>query len=145
MKQRDGRARKFNIPPGDYMTPKPASPADMRVPGLSGQAHARARDDHDGPAQRHAGMSAQLVQWLIFCLVVSTFAAYLASRTLAPASEYLKVSQNRQHDRVHGYILAQWSQVVWYRQSVSADDQEHDRRAALRSRNRRHVRLAVAK
>jgi len=24
--------RKFNIPPGDYMTPKPGSPADMRSP-----------------------------------------------------------------------------------------------------------------
>jgi len=112
--------RKFNIPPGDYMTPKPGSPADMRSPAYQEKLTR-------GPVMITTvlpngmrGMSGQLVQWLIFCLVVSTFAAYLASRTLAPGTEYLKVSQIASTTAFIGYILAQWSQVVWYHKSVSA-------------------------
>ena len=112
--------RKFNIPPGDYMTPKPASMEDMRSQGYKDKLT-------KGPVlittvlpNGMRGMGAQLGQWFIFCLVVSTFSAYLASRTLAPGTEYLKVSQIASTTAFMGYILAQWAQVVWYRKSVSA-------------------------
>jgi hypothetical protein len=66
------------------------------------------------------GMGAQLAQWFVFCLVVSIFAGYLASRALPAGAEYLRVSQIASTTAFMGYILAQWSQVVWYRKSVSA-------------------------
>jgi hypothetical protein len=112
--------RKFNIPPGDYMTPKPASMADMR-------SQAYLDKMNRGPVMITTvlptgvrGMGAQLAQWFVFCLVVSIFAGYLASRALPAGAEYLRVSQIASTTAFMGYILAQWSQVVWYRKSVSA-------------------------
>jgi hypothetical protein len=36
-------------------------------------------------------MGKNLVQWFLYCVVISTFAAYLSSRTLAPGSPFLQV------------------------------------------------------
>ena len=112
--------RKFSLPPGDYMTPKPQSPADMRTQAYQDKmSRGPVMITTILPNGMH-GMGAQLGQWFVFCLVVSTFAAYLASRTLPAGTEYLKVSQIASTAAFMGYILAQWSQVVWYRKSVSA-------------------------
>src|SRR2546430_15005002 len=36
-------------------------------------------------------MGKNMVQWFLYCLVISIFAAYLASRTLAPGSAFVPV------------------------------------------------------
>jgi hypothetical protein len=50
---------------------------------------------------------------------VSLFAGYLASRALAMGAEYLAVSQIASTTAFAGYVLARWSDVIWYRRSVS--------------------------
>lgn len=111
--------RKFNIPPGDYMTPKPASMEDMRSQSYRDKmAKGPVLITTVLPNGMH-GMGAQMGQWFVFCLVVSIFAGYIASRAVGPGAEYLRVSQMASTTAFMGYILAQWSAVIWYRKSVS--------------------------
>ena len=111
--------RKFNIPPGDYMAPKPGSPADMRSKEFQdkfsrGPVFA-ATFMPSGPMS----MGPQLIQWFGFCVVVSLFAGYMASRALGPGAEYLKVSQIASTTAFLGYAMSHWADTIWYKKSVT--------------------------
>jgi hypothetical protein len=60
-------------------------------------------------------MGAQLMQWFVYCVVVSLFAAYVASRALPPGAAYLEVSQMASTTAFVGYGLALWQNTIWYR------------------------------
>ena len=110
--------RKFNIPPGDYMVPKPGGPADMRGKEFQ-EKFSRgpvfmATFMKPGPMT----MGPQLIQWFGFCVVVSLFAGYIASRALPVGAEYLKVSQIASTTAFLGYTMAHWSEAIWYKKSV---------------------------
>jgi hypothetical protein len=112
--------RRFNLPQGDYMVPRPDSIKAMATKEFQ-EKLAR------GPVfiatvfpNGARGMGVQLAQWFVFCLVVSVFAAYMASRSLGPGAEYLQVSQIASTTAFLGYAMARWSDVIWYRRSASA-------------------------
>jgi hypothetical protein len=66
------------------------------------------------------GMGPQLAQWFVYCVVVSLFAAYIASRALQPGAEYLRVSQLASCTAFAAYALGQWPQTIWYKKSAAA-------------------------
>jgi hypothetical protein len=109
--------RRFNIPPGDYMVPRPGGPADMRSKEFQDKFKR-------GPVftatfmKSEMSMGPQLAQWFVFCLVVSLFAGYLASRSLPPGVQYLRVSQIASTTAFLGYAMARWSDSIWYRRSI---------------------------
>jgi len=112
--------RRFNLPQGDFMVPRPDS---IKAMGSREFQEKLAR----GPVfiatvfpNGQRGMGAQLAQWFGFCLVVSIFAGYMASRALGPGAEYLRVSQMASTTAFLGYVMAKWSDVIWYRRSMSA-------------------------
>ena len=79
------------IPPGDYMVPRAASMQDMRSPAFMEKLK-------QGPVvvltvmpNEYTSMGKSLVQWFIYSLVVSLFAAYIAGRALPPGTIYLQV------------------------------------------------------
>ena len=110
--------RRFNLPPGDYMLPHPGSPAGMRTKEYQEKMTR-------GPVLIATviqtglrGMGGQLIRWFVFCLVVSLFAGYVASRALGPGAAYLRVSQMASTTAFLGYSLAHWGDVIWYRRSA---------------------------
>lgn len=110
--------RKFNIPPGDYVLPHCANPAEMKTPEFQEKWKR-------GPVLMMTvwrpgpiAMGAQLAQWFVFCLVVSLFAGYLASRTLAPGAEYLAVSQVASTTAFLGYAMARWADTIWFKRNA---------------------------
>jgi hypothetical protein len=110
--------RKFNIPPGDYMTPKPSGPSAMKDP-------AHLEKMNKGPVAVMTimpsgpwNMGPQLLQWFIFTVVVSLFAGYLTSRALQPGAPYLEVSRFASTVAFVGYSLAQWPMTIWYKRSI---------------------------
>jgi hypothetical protein len=112
--------RRFNLPQGDYMVPKPASLADMRSKEFLEKLNR-------GPVfvatifrSGAHGMGAQLTQWFVFCVIVSLFAGYMTSRALETGAPYLRVSQIASTAAFLGYVMARWSDVIWYRRSASA-------------------------
>ena len=112
--------RRFNIPPGDYVMPFCASPADMKQPEFQEKFKR-------GPLMIATvwkadtmAIGAQLGQWFVFTVVVSLFAGYVSSRALGPGAEYLTVSQMASTTAFLGYAMSHWSHVIWYKRSASA-------------------------
>lgn len=111
--------RPFSIAPGDYMMPRPASMKDMKSPAFlekwkKGPVLSMTVMPSGQPA-----MGSSLVQWFVYCLVVSLFAAYIAGRALAPGAPYLEVSRFASTTAFVGYGLALWQNSIWYRRRWS--------------------------
>ena len=62
-------------------------------------------------------MARNLVQWFLYTLVVSFFAAYVASRALPPGTDYLRVFQLVGATAFVGYSLALLQMSIWYRRA----------------------------
>lgn len=109
--------RPFQIPPGDYFMPHAPGPSATKSPAfvekMTKGPVALLTMLPSGPFQ----MGPQLAQWFGYCLVVSLFAGYLASRALGPGAQYLDVSQIASTAAFMGYGLALWQNSIWYRRS----------------------------
>jgi len=111
--------RKFGIPPGDYMMPHSGSPKEMQAPefieNMKKGPVATLTVMPSGPMS----MGTSLVQWFIYCIVVSIFAAYIASRALAPGADYLAIFRFVGTTAFAGYALALWQNSIWYKRAWS--------------------------
>lgn len=109
--------RPFNIPPGDYGVPLPASMKDMSSPAYIDKRT-------KGPAMfmtvvpsGPVSMGPSLIQWFLFSLVVNLFAAYIASRALGPGAPYLDVFRFAGTSAFLGYSMGFVPQSIWYHRS----------------------------
>lgn len=110
--------RPFNLQPGDYAMPKPASMKDLGTPEFL-EKHRK------GPVvimsvlpNGSVGMGKQLGRWFVYILVVSMFAAYLAGRTHGPATSYLVIFRTVGTVTFASYALATWQPWIWYGKST---------------------------
>ncbi len=110
--------RRFNLPPGDYMMPAVGAPAEMKSPASVAKRNkgpvAVITVMRSGPVS----MGPTLVQWFIYCLIVSLFAAYITGRALGAGEPYLHVFQFAGATAFIGYTLALWQHVIWYKRSL---------------------------
>jgi hypothetical protein len=111
--------RKFDLPPGDYMLPRAASPSDMKSPDFMDKMT-------KGPIliftvipSGPPSMAQQLVQWFVYCVVVGSFAAYVAGRALGPGADYVAVFRFAGTAAFLSYAVALWQQSIWYRRAWS--------------------------
>ena len=109
--------RPLNIPPGDYVVPKPASAKDMKTPEFQAKVS-------EGPVvfmtvfpNAQFAMGKQMVLWFFYSIIVGVFSGYLASRTLTPAAEYLQVFRVTGAVAFVGYGLALLQRSIWYGQA----------------------------
>ena len=109
--------RKFNIPPGDYMMPRPSGAAGMREPAflekMSKGPVVIMTVVKSGPPN----MTANLVQWFIYSLVVGVLAAYVAGRTVGSGATYLAVFRIAGCTAFIAYAVALWQNSIWYKRS----------------------------
>jgi hypothetical protein len=112
--------RPLAIPPGDYMLPKPANAKAMGSPEFQQQLTkgpvVMMTVYPNGPMT----MGTQLAQWFVFCVVVGIFAAYVATRTLAPGTAYLQVFRITGTVAFAGYGLAMIQDAIWFRRNWGA-------------------------
>jgi hypothetical protein len=111
--------RPLGIAPGEYMVPRASSSKDMQAPEFQDKLK-------QGPVLMLTvlpsgtfSMASNLIQWFLYCLVVSFFAAYVASRALPSGTDYLRVFQLVGATAFIGYTLALWQMSIWYKRSVS--------------------------
>lgn len=109
--------RPFNIPPGDYMLPKPSGANAMKDPAFVAKWT-------KGPAgiltifpPGNMGMNKQLGMWFVFTMVVGLFAAYVASLAMPRGASYMGVFRMTSTVAFIGYGLAQWENSIWYHRS----------------------------
>jgi len=111
--------RPLNIPPGDYMMPCGTGPESMKDPAFLEKFK-------KGPVALMTIMPAgdmamgkSLIQWFIFCLVVSVFAGYIAGHALPAGAHYLEVFRFAGCTAFIGYALAQCQDSIWYKRKWS--------------------------
>ena len=111
--------RKFNIPPGDYMVPCGGGPEAMKSPDFKDKMM-------KGPVlvmtvmkTGQMGIGSSLIQWFIYCIIVSGIAAYIAGRALTAGAPYLHAFRFAGCTAFVGYALAQWQNSIWYKQKWS--------------------------
>ena len=110
--------RRFNIPPGDYLIPRPTSTAHAASPEFKAKAA-------QGPlllmslwAPGGNSMGTNLTMWFVYTVVVGLFAAYVATLSLPPGADYRQVFRVTSTVAFIGYVLALWQSTIWYRKSV---------------------------
>lgn len=109
--------RPLAIPPGDYMVP---APAGREARSEFGEKVKK------GPVLMMTVMPANFMSmgrslglWFVYCVVVSIFAAYVASRALPPHTEYLEVFRFAGTTAFLTYAGALWPMSIWFRRSWS--------------------------
>ena len=110
---------RFDLAPGEYVMPYCSSAARMKDPAFLEKMKR-------GPVAfltvRKSGeptMGKELAWWFVYCLVVSLFAAYVASRTLDATADYFSVFRLTSTVAFAGYALGQWQDTIWYSRSVN--------------------------
>ena len=109
--------RKFAIPPGDYMMPYACSAKEMKDPGRMDKMKKGPVGIMTVMPSGPPAMGSSLIQWFIFTVVVSIFAAYIAGRALGPGTPYLAVFRFAGCVAFVGYALAQWPNSIWYKRA----------------------------
>jgi hypothetical protein len=56
--------------------------------------------------------------WFVYLIVVSFFAAYIASRALAPGANYLEVFRFAGATAFIAYSVALWQMWIWYHRNL---------------------------
>src|SRR5512132_176461 len=109
--------RKLDLPPGDYMAPRPSSMAAMKNPEF---VEKRKRGPvvimtviPGGPPS----MGKELGLWFLFTLVVSIFAAYITGHALGPGEPYRHVMRFAGATAFFCYSVAQFSESIWHKRS----------------------------
>ena len=110
--------RGFGIPPGDYSFPHAGSKEVMgseefREKWTRGPTGFMTLLPSRGPSD----MGTQLVQWLVYCLVVSAFAGYVTGLVLGPGTGYMEVFRMSSTVAFGGYALAHPQRSIWYAQA----------------------------
>lgn len=111
--------RPFNIPPGDYVMPRPTSSADMSSPNFKSKME-------QGPVVvmtvRPNGawnMGKTMGSWFAYIVIMSVFAAYVAGRANPVGANYLHVFRFAGVTAFLGYSAALWQMQIWYSRSTS--------------------------
>ena len=112
--------RKFNIPPGDYVIPRADNPQDMKSEEYKSKLEKGPVAIFTVIANGQPSMGKSLVQWFIYSLVVSIFAAYISSRALEVGTNYLTVFRFAGTTAFLGYAMALSQNSIWYHRSWSA-------------------------
>jgi hypothetical protein len=109
--------RPLNIPPGDYVMPRPTSSQALRTPEFQEKMKR-------GPVvymtvlpNGVTGMGKNLAQWFVFAVVVSVFAAFVTRSALPPGAPVRQVFKFASVTAFIGYSLALWPMSIWYRRA----------------------------
>jgi len=109
--------RRLNIPPGDYMMPRPGASGEMRTPEFIAKFNrgpvAMMTIMRPGPMS----MGKNLSLWFVHAIVVSLFAGYVASRALGPGAQYLDVFRFAGTTAFMGYSLGVIPFSIWYQRN----------------------------
>jgi hypothetical protein len=107
----------LDLPPGDYMIPRPQSRADLQSPEFAEKARQGPNVIMTVMPKGMPGMTQNLVMWFIYLVAVTTLAAYVVGRSTPPGAEYMHVFQLVSTVAFIGYAVALWQMSIWYRRS----------------------------
>jgi hypothetical protein len=109
--------RPFDLAPGDYAAPMPKSMAETSSLEFKAKLEKGPRVILTvmSPA---TSMGRSLVLWFLYCVVVSLFAAYVASIAFGADAPYMRVFRITSTVAFVGYALALWQGSIWYSRGI---------------------------
>ncbi|MDP9176506.1 MAG: hypothetical protein M3O61_02395 [Gemmatimonadota bacterium] len=107
----------LTIPPGDYMVPRPESREGMRSPEFLEKMRTGPRLIMTVLPGGDFSMTKNLVQWFLYLILISLFAAGIAGSALPQGAEDRQVFHFVALSAFGGYTLALWQMSVWYGRS----------------------------
>lgn len=110
--------RSLNIPPGDYMMPRPATMQEMKTPQFAERVKAGPNLIMTVLPTGSTGMGRQLGLWFVFSLVVSAVAAYIAGAALRPGATFMEIARFAGTTAFMGFAAAVWPMHIWYRRAL---------------------------
>jgi len=111
--------RKFNIPEGDYVFPHAGSPEAMKNPDYGEKCKKGPIGFLTVMKPGAPTMGTSLLQWFLYCVLASLFAAYVAGQALDPGAPYLSVFCIAGTTAFTGYGLALLQNSIWYKRKWS--------------------------
>jgi hypothetical protein len=109
--------RPFNIPPGEYVIPAPPDNSNFKAPEYVEKLKRGPVGFFTIMPNGPFNMVPQLVQWFLYALFVSAFAAYVAGRARGPDATYLEVFRFAGSAALASYGFAQIQSSIWFRRS----------------------------
>jgi len=111
--------RELNIPPGDYMVPhcdgKDRNSDEYKAKVKQGPVVVMTVMPEDA-----FNMTGSLIQWFLYCILVSVFAAYVAGISLGVGADYMAVFRVSGTVAFGGYGLALLQNSIWYKRNWTA-------------------------
>jgi hypothetical protein len=106
--------RPFGFKPGEYMLPRAKDIKDMKSPEFIEKLKRGPVIVMTVMPSGQMSMTRNLVQWFVYTLIVSLFAACMTSQALAPEADYLSVFRVAGMTAFLAYAVALWQQSIWY-------------------------------
>jgi hypothetical protein len=110
--------RPFELAPGDYVAPLPASMAQMSSPEFKAKLERGPR--FSLTVLTDTSMARNLALWFVYSLFVAILAAYVAVLGLSADAPYTAVFRVTSTVAFAGYALALWQSWIWYSRSLGA-------------------------
>ena len=107
--------RPFNLTPGQYVAPRPASMKDMGSPEFQAKVKLGPSLMMSIMPTGQSGMGQQLVLWFLYNVVVALFAGYITSKALQPGADYRAVFKFVAAIAFGAYNIGIWQFSIWYR------------------------------
>jgi len=109
--------RRLKMPPGDYCAPYAGSMEAMKSPAFVEKMTKGPIVTMTVSPGGSINMGANLMQWFLYSLVISFFAAYVTGRVLGPGVHYLEVFRVAGTVTFMGYAAALPQFSIWYKRS----------------------------
>ena len=112
--------RPLNIPPGDYVVPRPSGREEMQSPEFKEKMK-------KGPVMMltvwpngQSSMGMSLILWFLYSIVIGILAAYSGIRVLPVNSDFLHVFRFFGISAFLGYSAALWQMSIWFHRAWMA-------------------------
>lgn len=112
--------RPFNLRPGNYAMPLPDGMAQMKDPAFAAKMTRGPVAFVNVRESRPPRMGKELTLWFLYCVLVSVFAAYVASRALGYGSSYLDVFRFAGTSAFLAYSVGLMQESIWWSRRWSA-------------------------
>jgi hypothetical protein len=110
--------RPLNIPPGEYMVPRPAGTADMKSPEFAAKVQRGPVFLLNMMPNEMMPMGKALSWWFVYILVVAGIAGHIAHAVIRAPFEPREVFHTVGLSSWMGYSMALWQMSIWYRRPV---------------------------
>ena len=107
----------LDLPPGDYMIPRPQSREDLKSPEFLEKTNQGPNVIMTVLPKGMMGMGRSLLLWFVYLIIVGVLCAYVVGRSTPPGALYMHVFQLVSTVAFIAYGVALWQMSIWYRRS----------------------------